>query len=834
MKHYIILIIACCLIHNLKGQNNSADLLSMKIQEMVQHFPKSKVVLKTDKDIYAPGDSILFKASVFNCLTQQASADDKLIVMLKAESGEIILDQSFGIQWGYVSNSISLPAWTPEGNYYLIGYTPSAINVNEATLAAIQPITVNLFQSNDYILNTELSPKIFKPGEEIALTFLMNTLLTVDKKERICITLFDDQKELLSDRINLHSNIRQEHKFKVPAKIEKGIYAEIQSSAHNKLLQRIHIPTTDDRINVEFYPEGGHLITNNIQRIVYRATDPFGKPAEVSGKIIDHLGNQAGVGKILKPGLGLISLMPMPGQTYTFVIDTKYGQGQKFEMPQAIINGCSFSLIKTEEDKIRTSIFCGGSLIGQNLSIAAIANGELVFSTTIESHQKNNLQFDCDKLPTGIIQFVVMDDHGKVLSERLLFNNPKQDINVSIETQLNKLETMQDAEISIDVSDFTNHFGPCRMDVKIVDAEFLYKNSMESGYTFLKYPLLTANPKTVLDIYLTNIELIANTFRYYSISEILLGKNYLDEEKIVTKLSGVVIDKKGKAVANAKVMAIHSNQPTIEATISDKDGNFVFNHLLKTKDLVIKAISESGRKKYEVDLDHSFDDTLEELLLLESFKFKPIYDLVETSKYLSDNTNIFKQSQNQLKIRKQNALSVTERMLQSGNSVIDVIRMIKPFNVVNNQIVFYGSTNSVMNQQGALIVVDGQKMGTSIDALNSLNPFDVVSVNISTDPLEIHRYTALNTVGIVEIRTRGSAASDDNSENNKTKNTDVTDANKHYNPTLLWKPNTTLGTDGKAKYKINLSQVKTRYKVQVDLISKTGVTHHETTEFSTY
>ena len=839
MIRFITILLATLIFHFAAGQNNTLEKLSEVLQKAAVNFPKSKVFLKTDKDIYAPGEKVWFKANVLNCLTEGPSVETDLIMMVKAESGEVIVDNKYFVPNGEVNSQITIPSWAPEGNAYLIAYTPNALMVNEASLAAIKPITINLLKSNDYILELQTDQKVYRPGDEVKLKFQLSSLTPSSKKERMLISLFDYQKELFTERVNLTTNEMHELKFKLPGEVEEGLYFQLQTTGKNHVSQRIPVYTTEDQLRVEFFPEGGHLLLNNIQRIVYRATDPFGKPADISGKIYDQMGNQAGVGKILKPGIGMISLMPMPGQTYFFKVDSKYGNGQKFEMPKAVTNGSSFTLIKMEKDNIKAAIFNTGTVVGQQLTVVAIANGEIKLSLQMEAKQRNNFEIPSNQLPLGMVNFVVLDNKGSVISQRMIFNTPNEDQDIEIETHLSPSKTNGEVEVTIDLSNFIRQFGPCNVDLKIVDKQNLYHSNTDPGFNFLKYPLITTTPKTVLEIYIANIELLANTYRYYSLQDLLDGKNYLEKKEISKNVSGKVTDKSGARIPNATVMAVHANNPTVESTTSDENGWFVFNNLSKTKDLVIKAVNESGKKTYFVHLDHSFDETLEELLLIESFKVKPVYSAEETPAYFQANSNLLKQVGSETRDRKPRAPSSTEQMLQSGSSVLDVIRMIKPFNIVSNQIVFYGTSNSIMNQQGALIVIDGQKMGTSIDALNAVNPFEVASINVSTDPTEIQRYTALNSIGIIEIRTHGSAAGLKN-QKERDKEEPTTFARENfpddvwkYQSTIYWKPNIKADQNGQIKLKLKLSEIRSRFAVVVDMTSSNGITHRQTSEFTT-
>ncbi len=80
--------------------------------------------------------------------------------------------------------------------------------------------------------------------------------------------------------------------------------------------------------------------------------------------------------------------------------------------------------------------------------------------------------------------------------------------------------------------------------------------------------------------------------------------------------------------------------------------------------------------------------------------------------------------------------------------------MIKPYRLEGDRIIFPGGTNSLNAQDGALIVIDGQKVGTSSSILQAINPNDVASVNVSTSPVDIQRHTGLNSVGVIEIETK--------------------------------------------------------------------------------
>ena len=61
------------------------------------------------------------------------------------------------------------------------------------------------------------------------------------------------------------------------------------------------------------------------------------------------------------------------------------------------------------------------------------------------------------------------------------------------------------------------------------------------------------------------------------------------------------------------------------------------------------------------------------------------------------------------------------------------------------------STGDERLEGNPVVVVDNQIMGTDASYLNSLNPNEVESINVSTNPSDVQKYTAMNSVGIVEV-----------------------------------------------------------------------------------
>jgi hypothetical protein len=88
-------------------------------------------------------------------------------------------------------------------------------------------------------------------------------------------------------------------------------------------------------------------------------------------------------------------------------------------------------------------------------------------------------------------------------------------------------------------------------------------------------------------------------------------------------------------------------------------------------------------------------------------------------------------------------------------NIFDIIRQAKSYQLMGNKIIFASiGINSFSYQDGALIVIDGIKLGTDAGILNSIPVTEIEKVNVYTDPSDIQRFTGLNNAGIVEIITK--------------------------------------------------------------------------------
>ncbi len=147
---------------------------------------------------------------------------------------------------------------------------------------------------------------------------------------------------------------------------------------------------------------------------------------------------------------------------------------------------------------------------------------------------------------------------------------------------------------------------------------------------------------------------------------------------------------------------------------------------------------------------------------------------------------IVEEKNNVKKIHKRQEAFVAKSGYSSDFSLMDIIMQIKPYHLENGKITFgMRAMNSINFQEGALIVVDGVKLGSDASILNTIPVQDIAHINILTSAMDIQRYSALNSVGVIEISMKKSEEFTKNQE-------PVSKGN-----TLYWEPDLIIDNTGK-------------------------------------
>jgi hypothetical protein len=186
--------------------------------------------------------------------------------------------------------------------------------------------------------------------------------------------------------------------------------------------------------DVQFFPEGGHLISGNMQTIGFKAIGSNGMGTDVTGRIVDNTNTEITEFKSSHLGMGKLVLMAESGKSYTALCEDKMGQKVSIPLPKVSTENYALCVqqnnsimsvsVQTPEQSVRPD----------TLYLLGCLRGLPIFQTTLPP-ESPGYTFAKKDLSSGVTQLILMNKQGEVLSERLVFvlGNDEAKLNVAFD-----------------------------------------------------------------------------------------------------------------------------------------------------------------------------------------------------------------------------------------------------------------------------------------------------------------------------------------------------------------------------------------------------------------
>ena len=183
--------------------------------------------------------------------------------------------------------------------------------------------------------------------------------------------------------------------------------------------------------DVQFFPEGGHLIVGNMQIVGFKAIGANGLGTDVTGRILDNTNNEVTAFKSFHLGMGKIMLMPEAGKTYTAVCEDNMGQKLTVRLPDVSSNNYALCVQQTSTIMNITVFTPEQSVRTDTLYLLGSLRGLPIFQTTILPDSPG-FTFSKKGMNSGVTQILLMNGKGELLSERMIFVLANDDAKVNL------------------------------------------------------------------------------------------------------------------------------------------------------------------------------------------------------------------------------------------------------------------------------------------------------------------------------------------------------------------------------------------------------------------
>lgn len=819
--------------------------LSQQMADYFSYFPKEKVFITTDKSQYKPGETIWFRAFVTtgNHLPV-AKGSDELFVKLYDKKGTLVLSEIFRLKNGATSGDVEISPTIPKGNYSLVAYTSAHSSPEEVSLTTI---CINPQYSNQLVAEVVAKDSISMAGEKNELFIILRENSgEIQKNTQLRYQIMNGADIIEKGKLKTDERGKVTLPFTLPAKTNGEPFVCELSDNKEEWKYEVFLPTNIDPLEVRFFPEGGNLIAGAPSKIGFTAFNKWGLPVELEASVLDQNGKSVSLVKTFTKGLGLFTIPNPENQLYKLVISGKNGQKQSFELPAPLPDGLALSVVKTDAGFISANLIFTDK---QKHAIAlVVTQGNAIYwAADMEINGIGRIKIPTETLPHGINQLAVFSNEGHLLAQRIVFVDKKQELKIEVQPEKNKLVAGEQMKVKIRLADEAGQPILGNVSVSVSDRQrnstaqplinkcLLVGSGLETPFSVVSGAFKGGiSPSVLFDVYL-----IANRVKGFDWVKIKAFKpeNANTSGVGTGGISGIVTDKNENKVNKAKVSLVNNKNMQLLTTTTNTDGRFSFPNqsTASTEDFSVKATDPEGKRELKVVLNKNFEARIGDFVSKNSQKYNFVRnDKVIDETYFSSNPDLFTKAP---KVVKTNTIAIDNqrRMLSTATNLLDVIKSIKPYKITNNQIVFVGSENSINYQGGALIILDGQQMGTDISSLQNISPIEVDYINVSTNPMDIQRYTGLNSVGIIEIFMKKAKITESDSQAEKNSHNydgayripnlfpvEPVNLKRDNRTTLMWIPNQQMNETGWFEFSVTASKILSDFVIEVQGITEKG------------
>ncbi|MDX9919699.1 MAG: TonB-dependent receptor plug domain-containing protein [Paludibacter sp.] len=576
--------------------------IAKRFAELWHYNPQDKVYVHTDKPYYNAGETMWLNAYVLNAATHRPDSKSRFVIVELIDQTDSVVTR-IKIR----KDSTAFPGYlkiNPEirpGNYTLRAYTHWMKNTDDFLFSRKIEIGNNI----DTRINcTEEFVKLPDGRWQLKLQFkdtYGNAIANKEfsffqswisgNKKRVSASTQKDGKIVL----NLAPDPQSADKKHIEIRLrEPGI----------KFTQKLVVPADQQDVAIQFFPESGTFLDDEVQNVAFKAIGADGLAVDVEGKLLNQSNEELMDFNSSHKGMGKFFLKTNPGESYYAMIKTGENATKRINLPATTSQGISLQLAHNR-NRVFYKLINKSVLPADSLQLLVHVRGVvylLLPLTEQEGFIPENL------FPAGVVTFTVMDKSLNTWCERLLFSRNFQLPTVEASMPKAKYGKREAVEMSFRITDHKQLPFRGNLSLSVTDSELILPDTV--GANILNSLLLTSDLKGYIEepgAYfadnsartreITDLLMMTQGWRRFNTADLLkakypVNKFYLEMGQTV---SGKVLNAFNKPIADRDVIMYSTYKNRISGAKTDSTGYFVIDGIEypDSTEMVLKARSKS-------------------------------------------------------------------------------------------------------------------------------------------------------------------------------------------------------------------------------------------------
>ncbi|TVR18804.1 MAG: carboxypeptidase regulatory-like domain-containing protein [Balneolaceae bacterium] len=379
---------------------------------------------------------------------------------------------------------------------------------------------------------------------------------------------------------------------------------------------------SNGKSDLQFLPEGGHLIDGIPARLAFKAIGPEGLGVDVRGTLYDE--NDPGFRIEFQSeylGMGVINdFLPTGEAAYYAEIN-----GERYSLPDVRSSGTSMR-IGQSETQYMVDIHTNRYTADTQLLLFAHVRGSVSYASLILIESgRGSVIIPKNQFPTGIVHFTLLNENGHPITERLAFNKNESDLmDAEISIDRDRISARSEVNLDLSVRDSEGSSSAAKASISVFDdgiTEFdQYSANIQSRFYLeselkghIENPGIYFSDNDKADQYL-DLLMLTQGWRAYNMEEIadLEVLNIFALPELGFTISGSIKSAvRGRPLEDATVIfSIGSGHEDVDLITTDETGRFMLTDLqINGSELItIRANDASGSSRVRIEVDPQFEN----------------------------------------------------------------------------------------------------------------------------------------------------------------------------------------------------------------------------------
>lgn len=564
-----------------------------------------------DKNGYVTGDTIWFKSYIVDALSQKPSARSGVYcVELINQHKDFVRRFNYHVVLGTGFGQIPLDtSYFEPGLYKIRAYTRWMQNFGDS-----------LFYEKDLVVNDadiyskwflSMLPMVLNGDSVETRMKFINEEGVPKATQQVGFELFGEQrKPILVSKLALDANGVADIKFILSSEHRKKQCRVRITDPANRRKVYLDIPVNFKKpaIDLQFMPEGGHIVAGLVNKIGFKAIDQNGLGTHFNAKVVDGGGQTITSIQPLYKGMGYFSFRPVSGNFYKAVLE----DGREVPLPPVEANGVLLKVNKSQADGKVVIAIEENADTAARYQLVLSSRGYPIHQSAILLNQGNaTIAMPQVAFPSGVATAFLYDRKGALVSQRQFFVDNKEALQIELKPSAMNYSTRDSVSLKVSVKDVEGRPVLGSFSLAVTDDGQVKKDvtADENIFTYLLMQSdLSGNIETP-NYYFANISDTADK----ALDALMLTQGFVrynwDSSKFLLKpepeytVSGRVLDifnkEKGMAHYGVSLYTYRHSQFRLK-TMADKDGFFMFKNIpqFDTAQFFISAKADTIDYKY--------------------------------------------------------------------------------------------------------------------------------------------------------------------------------------------------------------------------------------------